>query len=145
VKEVVTATNITLNDLTLNGSVYGAHTKWYPDLDWRGYVGKCMDGTTLLPSFREIARTPTVVDWMKEEKEPVRGLFRVYIVDPKTDEVITCPSFVAKDANNAQIRAVQKAGDKLTRDIDEYVILVERIGDVPAKRAVQEVKMVEGN
>ncbi len=82
----------------------------------------------------------------KEKDSDMRGLYRVYIVDPETDEVIEPygKPFVAKNEDNAQLKAVQKAGDQLLKDIDEYDIISYCLGDVRPRKTVQEVKVVDG-
>lgn len=74
----------------------------------------------------------------------MRGLFFVYIVDPILDVVISITGpIVAKDSDNARLKAVQAAGEALTKDIDDYDIIVCRLGDVRKKKEVQEVKVVD--
>jgi hypothetical protein len=78
----------------------------------------------------------------KEQKTTMRGLFQAYIIDSADDEVI-CQSkpFVAKDEENARLKAVQQA--ELPGDLDDYDIIIERLGDVRAKQKIQEVRVVK--
>lgn len=80
----------------------------------------------------------------EKEEKPMRGLYRVYIVDPKTDVVLTTPAFVAKDENSARMKALQRNADKLTHDIDHYDVITERVGNVQPKKETQTVRIVKG-
>ena len=72
----------------------------------------------------------------------MRGLYEVFIVDPKTGKVITIAPLVASDENNAKMKAVART-TLSTDDLDDYDIIARKIGDVRAKKSVQEVKVVE--
>lgn len=79
-----------------------------------------------------------------EKKKMSRGLYRVYIVDPETDEVIhDTGAIVARDEDSARLKAVQIAGGTLVKDIDDYDFVVVELGDVRAKKEVQEVRLAE--
>lgn len=72
----------------------------------------------------------------------MRGLFDVYIVDPENDSVIwEWEGVVAKDEQSAKLKAVSKA--TLGGDVDDYDIIVVKLGSVRPKKEVQEVKVVK--
>lgn len=78
----------------------------------------------------------------KEEKQPMRGLFEVFIVDPETETIIFNGCIVATDEGTARLKAALSPA--LDRDkVDDYDFIVRRLGDVRAKRQVREVRVVE--
>ena len=98
------------------------------------------------PIYIGRAFVPSIVQEPKKGKvkRMDRGLFLVYIVDPATDEVVhETGAIVAKDEDNAQLKAVRMAGGTLTKDIDDYDIVVVELGDVRDKKTVQEVKVIK--
>ena len=124
--------------LTADGTAY---TDWassasdYTGLQWTQSVGSATDTTTR-------------ITWLPaEEKEKnMRGLFEVIIIDGETGELqkvdgIIRSLVVAKDEASAKLKIVSKAA--LVKDLDEYDIIVKRLGDVRPKREVQEVKIAK--
>jgi hypothetical protein len=80
------------------------------------------------------------------EKKPMRGLFSVHVVDPDKGKVVASRLLlVAKSESNARLKAISEiaATDEFTRDVDDYDIIVVRLGDVRAKKEVQEVKVIK--
>lgn len=77
---------------------------------------------------------------LPKEKELMRGLFEVFIVDPETGTVVDPGLFVAKDDQTARMKAW--IASKLDGDLDNYDFIVRRLGDVRNKKSVQEVKVI---
>lgn len=76
-----------------------------------------------------------------EEVKAMRGLYQVWVVDPESDVImLNGKPVVAKSEQSARIKAVRLAGPDI--DPDEVDIIVVRLGDVRAKREVQEVKVI---
>jgi hypothetical protein len=87
-------------------------------------------------------------DQKKEEEKKVdksRGLFLGFVVDPAMDELIYASDrpFVAADEEHAKLKIVQKAGGSLSKEVDDYDIIILRLGKVRAKKEVQTVKVVK--
>ena len=79
-----------------------------------------------------------------EPKESnMRGLYLVYIIDPVTDRVVLADEkpIIAKSEENAKLKAVSLA--QLSEDVDEYDIIVHKLGNVSPKKEVQEVKVIK--
>lgn len=79
------------------------------------------------------------------EVKQMRGLFNVHIVDPDKGKVVaSCLLMVAKSGSNAKLKAISEiaATGVLDGDIDDYDIIDVRLGDVRAKKEVQEVKVI---
>ena len=74
------------------------------------------------------------------EEQPMRNLFQVVIVNPKTEKVITSQLIVAKDRESALLK-VAKQGIEINPE--EFDIIVQFLGNVRARKEVQEVKVVE--
>ena len=73
----------------------------------------------------------------------MRGLFIVYLVEYKISKVLRVSEpLVAENEQKAQFKALQMWGD--VGDLDDLDIIVQRIGNVRAKKDVQEVKIVKG-
>jgi len=74
----------------------------------------------------------------------MRGLFVGYVVDPEMDNVVfsTTLPFVAKDEQSAKFKLVQMAGVLIEEDLDDYDIVVFKLGSVRPKKEIQEVKVV---
>lgn len=84
----------------------------------------------------------------KEEVKKVdksRGLFLGFVVDPTADELVYSSDrpFVAADEEHAKLKIVQKAGGSLSKEVDDYDIIILRLGKVRAKKEVQTVKVVK--
>jgi len=80
------------------------------------------------------------------KEDNMRGLFEVIIVDGETGELqkvdgIIRSLVVAKEEASAKLKIVSKAA--LVKDVDDYDIIVRRLGDVRPKRQVQEVKLAK--
>ena len=72
----------------------------------------------------------------------MRGLFIVYIVDYKKGKVLfVSEPMVADSDQKVQMKALQAWGGNV--DLDDLDIIVQRIGNVRAKKEVQEVKIVK--
>lgn len=77
-----------------------------------------------------------------KRKEPeMRGLFEVYVVNPETSTVVDSVKIVAKSPETAKLKAIQKHGC-IAGDLDDYDFIVHKLGDVRAKKMVQEVRVV---
>ena len=70
----------------------------------------------------------------------MRYLYRINVVDPKTEAVILMANAVAETEQNALLKA--KLPDNVREAPDKYDILIERVGQVRAKRETQTVKVV---
>lgn len=66
----------------------------------------------------------------------MRGLFRVFIVDPETDEILYQGDHIATDSSTAKMRAVGKAGP-IEKDLDDLDVIAVQLGNVRAKEEVQ--------
>lgn len=79
----------------------------------------------------------------EEKKEPMRGLFEVFVVDPEDDKqnIVFQGFFTAKDETSARLKAAVAA--KLdVAEMDNHDFIVRRLGDVRNKKTVQEVKVI---
>jgi hypothetical protein len=81
----------------------------------------------------------------KKESKKMRGLFFGFVVDPAADELVysTDKPFVATDEDNAKLKIVQKAAGALTKEVDDYDIVILRLGKIRDKKEVQEVRVVD--
>lgn len=70
-----------------------------------------------------------------------RGLFQVYVVDYKNDFPFDPVVVVAESSEAAKLNAFRKVG-YLEGVPDYYDFIVRRLGDVRAKKEVQEVRIV---
>ena len=68
---------------------------------------------------------------VQENKNHMRGLFEVFIVDPETASLVAHEHVVANDERSAQLKGALSA--KLG-DVDDYDFIVRRLGDVRAKK-----------
>lgn len=73
----------------------------------------------------------------------MRGLFEVFIVDPNTDTIVLERRVVSTDENKARLKALLESRIILENGVDDYDIIVRRIGDVRAKKEVREVRVVK--
>lgn len=95
------------------------------------------------PGAFTISNDYPITNYYPQEKEnpKMRGLFDVYIVDPEIDDVAWSKCIIAKDEQSAKLKVVSSA--TLTKDIDDYDIIVVKLGNVRPKKEVQEVKVVK--
>ena len=83
----------------------------------------------------------------EERKETnMRGLFEVIVVDPSDEIVVQIGGYqrnhvVAKDETSAKIKVLK--GATLPKDLDEYDVIVVRLGNVRAKQEIQKVVVVK--
>lgn len=73
--------------------------------------------------------------------ENMRGLYRIIVVNPKTEEIGDPVMVIAKDEGAAMIKAALKGAIK--GKVEDYDILVDRLGDVRAKKETQKVKVIK--
>ncbi len=77
-----------------------------------------------------------------QKENNMRGLFIVYIVDYKKGKVLfVSEPLVADSDQKVQMKALQAWGGDV--DLDDLDILVQRIGNVRAKKETQEVKILK--
>lgn len=76
----------------------------------------------------------------RKDRKDMRGLFAVWIVDPEIEEVTPVGPLVAKTEDGARIRALTDT--KLKKDVEDYDVVVVRLGDVRKKEVVQKVEVV---
>lgn len=77
----------------------------------------------------------------KPERSNMRALYRIIVVNPKT-EAISGPYFVvAKDESGALLKA--DLPQNVRANSEDYDILIECVGGVRAKKDVQKVKVVK--
>lgn len=120
----ITTTDAPWNSNVTDSLVYAESGTWYP------------------PDLRRLGIS--MVEVGKEDN--MRGLFEVIIVDGETGELqkvdgIIRSLVVAKEEASAKLKIVSKAA--LVKDVDDYDIIVRRLGDVRPKRQVQEVKLAK--
>mgnify|MGYP001559596602 FL=1 len=83
----------------------------------------------------------------EERKETnMYGLFEVIVVDPSDEIVVQIGGYqrnhvVAKDETSAKIKVLK--GATLPKDLDEYDVIVVRLGNVRAKQEIQKVVVVK--
>lgn len=92
---------------------------------------------------RDTQYAPITLPTPKKEGINMRGLFEVFIVDPERDDIVAQQYVVAANDERARLKAFRAANSALPGDIDDYDIIVRRIGDVRAKRTVAEVRVVK--
>ena len=71
----------------------------------------------------------------------MRGLYEVYLVDPEDDKVLDCVKVVAKSTETARFKAMRKLS-WFNKNIDDCDVIAHKLGDVRAKKEVQEVRVV---
>ena len=71
----------------------------------------------------------------------MRGLYEVIVVDPDTEQVIEDIFTVAKSYDGAKLRVLKETD--LEKDVEDYDVFAIRIGDIRAKKEVQEVKVID--
>lgn len=136
-------------------SILTGNTVALPDLyhtPWSEIDSTANDTNLATMPYWTTAVSPVLKPWhllrtspqpKQPEEPPVRYLYRVYIVDPATDQVTEIPPFVAKDEATARLKALQKAGDKIEKDVDQLDFVVVALGQVRAKKEIQEVKIAK--
>ena len=87
-------------------------------------------------------RTYQVIN-KKEEVRDMRGLFQVYVIDPKKETVIGNILVIAKNEKSAEIKALTKAMPFDEFDIDDLDIVTVKLGSIRAKKEVQKVCVVK--
>jgi len=76
-----------------------------------------------------------------EREKNMRSLFRITVVNPKTEKIFPETKVIARDRESALLRA--DLPGEVRANPDKYDILVEHVGDVRAKKDVQKVKVVK--
>ena len=83
----------------------------------------------------------------KEEVKEMRGLFEVFVVDPKRGEIVYGDIVVAKDTETAMFKVLQEGAKVIpltdVYDLDELDFICNRLGDVRKKKEVQRVRVVK--
>jgi len=78
-----------------------------------------------------------------ERDKNMRRLYRITVVNPKTEEVGDPVLIIAKDEPAAMVKAAVLGAIK--GKVENYDICIEIVGDVRAKKETQKVKVVEGD
>ena len=97
--------------------------------------------------FVDTAANETVTTWGtltisgERRDENMRGLYRIIVVDPKSEEIVGPIFVIAKDESGALLKADLPQG--IRSYSDHYDFIVDRLGDVRAKKDVQKVKVVK--
>ena len=111
-----------------------------------GYTLTATDNTAIWYDWNtaQTSTYPTIWAASSQEETKMRGLFVGYVVDPEMDNVVfsTTLPFVAKDEQSAKFKLVQMAGVLIEEDLDDYDIVVFKLGSVRPKKEIQEVKVV---
>lgn len=76
-----------------------------------------------------------------ERSENMRALYRIYAVNPKTEAIHGPYLVIAKDESGALLKAGLPSDSRTNPE--DYDFIVDRLGDVRAKKDVQKVKMVK--
>ncbi len=77
-----------------------------------------------------------------EKENNMRGLFIVYLVDYKASQVLhISEAVVADNVEKAKLKALKEWNGDV--DLDDLDIIVLRLGDVRAKKEVQEVRIAK--
>ena len=77
----------------------------------------------------------------QKKEENMRGLYRITVVNPKTEGITEYLPVVARDRGNAILKT--NLPETIRQNIDDFDILVEHVGDVRAKKDVQKVRVVK--
>lgn len=113
----------------VGGIIYrGKNTQ--PVGEWTAIVYALADGIC----WNDVVNNP------RKDNKMSRGLYSVFVVDAQNEEVVFDSYVVAQSYDGAKLRVLKSAD--LKKDIEEYDIIVLRLGDVRAKKEVQEVKIV---
>lgn len=80
-------------------------------------------------------------DMFQKKEENMRSLFRITVVNPKTEVIEEALVVIAKDREGALLKAGFRAA--IRTNSDQYDFLVEHVGDVRAKKEVGRVKIVK--
>jgi len=78
-----------------------------------------------------------------ERDKNMRRLYRITVVNPKTEEITGPFLVVAKGESGALLKA--NFSQEVRTNSDKYDICVEIVGDVRAKKETQKVKVIEGD
>jgi len=78
-----------------------------------------------------------------ERDKNMRRLYRITVVNPKTEEVFDPALIIAKDEQAAMVKAALKG--TISGRIEDFDFCIEIVGDVRAKKETQKVKVVEGD
>lgn len=78
-----------------------------------------------------------------ERDKNMRRLYRITVVNPKTEKITGPVLVVAKDEPGALLKA--DLPQEVRANSDKYDICIEIVGDVRAKKETQKVKVVEGD
>jgi hypothetical protein len=120
------------NDSNITGTVTNGNWYSYTDQISIGASSACW-----VPIWPNAEEKPA----KKKKDKNMRHLYEVYIVDPETDVVQKLEGIVAATEKSAERKAIQ--GSNFDKDLDDYDFIVVKLGDVRAKKSVQEVKVVE--
>lgn len=130
--------------LTISGTVGNTAT-----VSWDAYYPNTTDGTWIggslpyKPSQAEI-HVHTNLNIEREEVKDMRGLFHVYAIDYKNDQVIAEAYIIAGDEAKAKMKALHKWNTVIADyDLDDLDIICVKLGNVRKKREVQKVEIVE--
>lgn len=105
---------------------------------WGDYV-QTVPGTVFNDRIVYVEKPVVQERGSREEKTNMRGLFEVFVVNPETGDVDGPFHVIAKDEAAAKIKVVAK--ELADIDIDDFDIIVRRLGDVRPKKTVQTVKL----
>jgi hypothetical protein len=78
---------------------------------------------------------------IKEEAKGMRHLYRITVVDPKTEDIEFEGRVIAETEGQALMKA--KLSDAVRSKPENYDILVECVGSIRAKKDIQKVKIVK--
>lgn len=118
-------------DIWPTDSVANAHSNYIHDTATTAY-DLAITGTSDVSGY--------VMD--QERRNNMRGLYRITVVNPKTEEIGEPLMVIAKDEAGAMVKAALQGAIK--GKVEDYDIIVDRLGDVRAKKDVQRVRMVKG-
>lgn len=137
---VSTATNHTSGFYTPQGSPAGTIQPW-GYADQYNYYPPPQQSTPYPYQQSDLLKALAGLGKSQQQKENplnIRGLFEVFAVRIKDDDV--CSAIVAaKDDSSARLKAFRELG---LNDPDDYTFLIRRIGDLPARKETQKVRIV---
>lgn len=119
-----------------SGYRYVQSTPWQPNAN-PGY-----DYQPGYPGYNQLLDSYLKKPEVQRKENDMRGLFEVFIVDPKADSIVFSIKLVAKDKASAELKAVAKW--TFSGDVDDFDIVTVRLGDIRPKKETQKVQVVKG-
>jgi len=113
------------------------------EIDWGNYTSLSDSATVTATSnwhFVSPGGKWSALGDLEKEKN-MRRLYRITVVNPRTEEIVGPVLVVAKDEKGALLKA--NLPQEICADSDKYDFCIEIVGHVRSKKETQKVKVVE--